>query len=347
MILQLLILALLLLFLPTVIGSLTVGEKNLLFWWVSGQFFLWAGFQVICVPFILAERYFGDVVILFAGYMAAMTLWAAAAALRRRTRSSLRLVKDTQKPEGGVILLWVIFWGMLAFQLIQAVRMTYGDGDDAFYVAVSSITQEADTMYQKMPYTGGTTALDTRHGLAPFPIWIAFLARVSGMPAVIVSHVVLPVVLISMTYAIFYLLGRRLFHGRDGRLPLFLVFTEILVLFGDYSFQSVDNFMIARSRQGKAALGSIVIPFALYLLLLICQRLKEKKSVGLTLYLLLASTALASCLCSSLGSLLICMLTGVSAAVMAVVYKRWLILLPMAACCVPCVGFALGYLILN
>ena len=28
-------------------------------------------------------------------------------------------------------------------------------------------------MYQKLPYTGMSTELDVRHGLAPFPIWIA------------------------------------------------------------------------------------------------------------------------------------------------------------------------------
>lgn len=353
--LQLLILALLLLVLPSVIGSLTanadtesaMSQNHLLFWWVSGHFFLWAGFQLICVPLILAERDFEDVVTLFAGYTAFLTLLGLAAALGRRTKAKLRLVWNEGKSGREGLWLWILFWGLLAFQLVQAVRMTYGDGDDAYYVVVSSIAQKANTMYTKLPYTGISTGVDIRHGLAPFPVWISFLGKVSGMPAVTVAHVVVPVVLIAMTYAIFYLMGKKLFPGKNGRLPLFLVFTEVLVLFGDYSYQSVENFMIARSRQGKAALGSIVIPFVLYLLLSICRKLQENKNVSLIWYLLLAAAAITGCLCSTMGSLLICILVGIAAIVMAFVYKKWRILLPMAACCVPCVGFALIYLILK
>lgn len=353
LILQLLILALLLLVLPSVIGSLTanadtesaMGQNHLLFWWVNGHFFLWAGFQLICVPLILAERNFENVVMLFAGYMAVLTLLGLAAALRRRTKAKLRLVWNDGKAGREGLWLWILFWGLLAFQLIQAVRMTYGDGDDAYYVSVSSITQEAHTMYKILPYTGKSTGLDIRHGLAPFPVWISFLGKVSGMPAVTVAHVVLPVILISMTYAIFYLMGKKLFPGKNGKLPLFLVFTEVLVLFGDYSYQSVENFMIARSRQGKAVLGSIVIPFVLYLLLSICRKLQENKNVSLIWYLLLAAAVIAGCLCSTMGALLICMLVGIAAIVMTFIYKKWRVLLLMAACCVPCVGFALLYLI--
>ena len=75
----------------------------------------------------------------------------------------------------------------------------------------------------------------------------------TGISTVVVAKTLLPVVLISMTYGVFYLLGSRiLFSGQS--VPLFLICTEVLVMFGDYSFYTVENFMIARSRQGKAAL---------------------------------------------------------------------------------------------
>ena len=355
MIVQLFILALMLLVVPTFVGGLAVGASsesikgkwNLPFRWVSGQFFLWAGFQLICVPLILMGRKFTDVVILFSGYTAALFLFALAVWIRRRAKGSLRLVGGTvREKRGESLILWAVFGILLAFQLIQAVRMAYWDGDDAFYVAVSTITDEAETMYQKMPYTGGATAgLDVRHGLAPFPIWIAYLARISGMPAVSVAHVVLPVMLISMTYAIFYLLGCRLFPGRDARLPLFMVFTEILVLFGDYSFQSVENFMMARSRQGKAALGSIVIPFVLYLLFLLYQKIKEMQKVPPMLFLVLASAAVTGCLCSTLGALIVCMLMGIVGLIAAFGNRRWAVFLTLGACCLPCMGCAFIYLI--
>lgn len=161
-------------------------------------------------------------------------------------------------------------------QLVLAVVMVYGDGDDAYYVAISTAAQESGKMYQKIPYTGMNTELDVRHGLAPFPIWIAWLARMTGISTVVVAKTLLPVVLISMTYGVFYLLGSRiLFSGQS--VPLFLICTEVLVMFGDYSFYTVENFMIARSRQGKAALGSILIPMIFFLLLWLFRRLQEEK----------------------------------------------------------------------
>ena len=166
------------------------------------------------------------------------------------------------------------------------------------------------------------------------------------MPAVTMAHVALPVILIPMTYAIFYLIGVRLFPDKGGRLPLFLVFTELLVLFGNYSIYSMENFMIARSRQGKAALGSIVIPFVLLLLLILCEKLQQKQEVSLELYLLLTAVAFTGCLCSTMGALLLCMLAGVTGIIAALANKRYRILFPMAAACVPCVCFAVLYLVL-
>ncbi len=349
---QILILAVLLGAVPLAVGGILadgMGERTdggPVLRWVGGQFLLWAGFQLICVPLVLKQEEFATVVLMYVLFILALLIMAAAMSIRRRARRmSFRLPKDADGIRGGGdFLLWLLFAGLLAFQLIQAVRLTYADGDDAYYVAVSAITENAETMYQKQAYTGGTTELDVRHGLAPFPIWISFLARMSGMPAVSVAHVVLPVVLISMTYAIFYLLGRRLFTERDGRLPLFLIFTEILVLFGDYSFSTVENFMIARSRQGKAALGSIVIPFILYLLLVLLQKLQEKERADGFYYLLLGAAAITGCLCSTLGAMLICMLIGITGLLGALCYREKRILLPMAGCCVPCVCYALLYL---
>lgn len=349
---QILILAVLLGVLPLLVGSIPADGKEegtgggLVLRWVSGQFLLWAGFQLICVPLVLKQEAFGTVVWLYGLFILAMTIMAAAMSIRRRARRmSFRLQRrfDDMR-RGSDFLLWLLFAALLLFQLIQAIRLTYADGDDAYYVAVSAITENADTMYQKLAYTGGTTGLDVRHGLAPFPIWISFLARVSGMPAVSVAHVVLPVALISMTYAVFYLLGRRLFPERDGRLPLFLIFTEILALFGDYSFSTVENFMLARSRQGKAALGSIVIPFILYLLLVLLQKLQEKEKPDRFYYLLLGAATVTGCLCSTLGALLVCMLVGIAGLLGAFCYRERRMLLPMAGCCVPCVCYALLYL---
>ena len=356
MALQLLILALLLLAAPLLAGGVFTdvdGEPPPLpFRWISGQFCMWAGFQLICVPFVLIKGSFLHVAYLYSDYcLVLVALGAVRDILRLRKKREAGEVPGKRaigRKAGRLqVLLWVLFAAVLLLQLVQAVRMTYTDGDDAFYVSISTGVVNDELMYRKLPYTGFSTELDARHGLAPFPVWVAYLAKLSGMEAVSVAHVALPVVLIALAYGIFYLLGRQLFPRRDARLPLYLLFTGILVLFGDYSIYTAENFMIARSRQGKAALCSIVIPFLFYLLLLWLKRLEKQEKPSVYHYLLFFAANMAGCLCSTLGGVIICVLTGIVGLLGAVSFKRWGQLPPMALCCLPCIGYAFLYLILN
>ena len=150
-------------------------HKNVVFLWISGQMLLWAGFQVICVPVILLEGHFRHVMIGYSVYL--LVLLVLATVFWFRNPRGLRPVRQekTAKSEKTEVLLWVIFAVLLLIQLVLAVVMVYGDGDDAYYVAISTAAQESGKMYQKIPYTGMNTELDVRHGLAPFPIWIAWL----------------------------------------------------------------------------------------------------------------------------------------------------------------------------
>ncbi len=348
--LQILILGVFLLLIPVMAGSIFSGVDNrahkLLFAWISGQMLLWAGFQVIAVPLILREAAFSRVVQLYLGYIAVLLTVAAICYMYRRKKgTALQVVKEAAVRDKRHDIMWTAFWGVLVFQLIQAVRLAYADGDDAFYVATAAIAEEAETMYRKLAYTGGTTELNVRYGLAPFPIWISFLARVSGMQPVSVAHVVLPPVLIAMAYGIFYLLASRLFAGNKAQIPMFLLFVELLVLFGNYSIYTSERFLMERSRQGKAALCGIVIPLLLFLLLLLTEKVQENQKLSVKYWLLLLCTLVTACLCSTLGTMLTCMLIGVVGLCTAFCFRKWKFLFPLAACCIPCVMVAVLYVI--
>lgn len=349
---QILILAVLLLLVPTVVGGIAVSvEKgkfisaSLLFRWVSGQIILWTGFQAICVPMILAERNFQDVVQLFSGYMAVMVLAAIVIGVLRHKGNPLPR-RDLERSGGkdpAAMLLWGCVVGLILLQLVMACLLAYEEGDDAFYVAVSTITVDSDTMYQKLPYTGGATGLDARHGLAPMPIWIAYLSRISGMRTVTVAQVALPLVLIVMTYGIYYLLGKRLFPDGKRKLPLFMLAIQILVLFGGYSVYSAENFLLVRTAQGKSVMANVIIPFLLYLFLLLLERLQEEGRTGAGLWILMGLTMVTGCLCSTQGALLTCMLLGVVSFCMMVCYRRWRLILPLIGCGIVPVFFGLLY----
>lgn len=360
---QVMILALLLLAAPLLAGGVfdgAAGEGRCIpFRWVSGQMLLWAGFQLICVPLVLLQPHasFRYLCVCFGVYMAVVPLLGLGATLRRRAglKAAGRLKTPGDAPAGErrekrdktALLLWLAVFCLLVLQQALAAAMAYEEGDDAYYVAVSVVTESSDTMYQVMPYTGFTTGLDARHGLAPFPVWAAFLSRLSGVHAAAVSQVVLPVVLIAMAYSVFYLTGRSLL-GKNGRgLPLFMLLIECLVIFGGQSLYTPENFLLVRTAQGKAVLANIAIPFLLWLLYALAEGLRRGEKAGFRYWLLLIAAMVSGCLCSAQGALMVCLLAGAGGLCTAVCCRSLRTLLTVAACCAAPAVFAVLYLLLG
>lgn len=354
---QLLFLCILLILVPLAVGGFFVsrfgGAENVCFMWVSGQVLLWAVFQVICVPFILSQGSFNAVVFLFSVASILLAVGGILCFGRKRKGVCKGITQDGQEPakteSGGkwTKLLWLLCGALLLLQLVLAVFLAYEEGDDAYYVAISTITVDADQMYMKLPYTGQWTGLDARHGLAPFPIWVAYLAELTKIPAVTMAQIILPLTLIVMTYGIYFLIGNVLLEKRRKWLPLFMIFVEIMVLFGGYSTYSAENFLLVRTSQGKAVIANIVIPFMIFLLFRMLEALEKGDRISGKHWLLVALTMVVGCLCSTLGSLLSCILLGVVGGCAVVCYRKWKLLVPMAACCVAPAVFALLYLMLG
>ncbi len=350
MLIQILILGLLLIVVPAIVGMLFAGVDEsvpkLPFWWISGQVLLWAVFQLVSVPFILASRSFSSVVFVFNCLTVVLVLGAVAyyAVIRKQHRSKLRLVETADLKAR---ILWVIFGVLLAVQVVCAIFLAYSEGDDAFYVATSTIVSEADSMYAILPYTGFTTGLDVRHGLAPFPVWVAYLARMSGMPAVTVAQIALPLVLIVMCYGLYYCVGKVLLSGRQRFLPFFMILVEVMVLFGGYTTYSAENFLLVRTAQGKAVLAAILIPFLFLLLYLLVEKLQKEEKIKLRDWILLWVVQTACCLCSTLGTVLTCLLVAIVGLCVLLCYKKWKLLIPMAASCIPPVCYAAIYFLVG
>ncbi|HKM34577.1 MAG TPA: DUF6077 domain-containing protein [Lachnospiraceae bacterium] len=340
---QILIFIFLTLILPVLVGAgssafLEKQRKNIVFMWMAGYLLLFGVFQLIAVPFILLKFLFTSLVWV---YLAISLIMGAAGTLiwwyRKRKYpvfSQVRVKMDRSEK-----ILWIIFGVILLIQLILAVFLAFGDGDDAYYVAVSTTTDSFDTMYRFSPYSGSSTSFDIRHSLAPFPIYIAFLSKVSGLHAGAVSHVGIQLILIPLTYCIYGLIGSRVWKGKRKYLAVFLIFAELLILWGNYSLYTAETFLMTRTRQGKSALGNIVIPAMFLLLYMIGERLAENRKVEKGLWVLVLATVTTSCLCSALGGFLMFVLLGLFILCMICAYKKWKILLPSIICLIPAVVY--------
>lgn len=323
------------------------NRKRIILWApVCGAVCLWAVFQLVSVPFILKQADFSGVVTAYGVSAAIWILLNIISAFFCRNREDRNISPDGEKRTGAEIAAWILFWGLLLLQLLMSIFFAFADGDDAYYVGTASVTESSNTMYRIIPYTGVTTELDVRHCLAPFPVWIAVLSRISGCPADAVSHVVMPLFVILLVYPIYALLGGCLFRERK-QFVCFMIFMEILVLWGNYSFYTGETFVLTRSSQGKAIVAGIVIPFLFLILFLIGERAAGREKTEWILWILLGAGVIASCLCTTLGSFFSCTLIGISGICMAVAHKKFKILIPLFLCCVPALLYLGIFMILQ
>ena len=280
-----------------------------------------------------------------------------------RGSSGTRAIAMVEKMFAGAGIEWLVFFILLGFQLYKAVAFSSFDGDDAYYVVESLIAQEAGVMYRILPLTGGSTGLDVRHAMAVFPMWVAFISVRAGIHATIVSHVVMPLVLIPLTYLLYYEIGRILFAkfpqsggNQDGaqetggnvfhreNLPVFMIIMAMFQIFGNVSIYTSETFFLTRTWQGKALAGALVIP-ALFWVFLQLKGVKNGRTDA-GLWILLVCINMTAGVCSSIAVFLVCILIAVVTFCLAVAERDWKILIKVGAACIPNVIYMAIYVVM-
>lgn len=342
---------------------------------LAGYFCMWAVFEVVTIPAVLFVKYHNFSVA--SDCFTVISILCAIAGLLVWYRNSKNdrpglvfglaktgwMGRDTDVMSGkGKDFLsnmtwperieWLIFLGLIGFQLYKAVAYASFDGDDAYYVVESLLAQQADVMYRILPYTGRPTDLDVRHVLAVFPMWVAFVSVKSGIHATIVSHVVMPVALIPLTYLVYYEIGKILFpmqavgeenrerkqegaSGQRENLPVFMILMCLFQIFGNVSIYTNETFFLTRTWQGKAVTGSLVIPAFLWLFLWIYDGVKKEKKTDAGLWLLLVCVNMTAGICSSIAVFIVSILIAVTAFCLMLVERDLKVVLKIGATCIP------------
>ena len=337
------------------------------FLFLAGYFCMWALFALAAIPAVLWVEYDN-----FKAASAVFTVLSILCAIlgiflwyRNRISGEESLLGVRFKNDTGVArktglkgllksmlradrIEWLLFFLLLGFQLYKAAAFTSFDGDDAYYVVESLLAQEADTMYRILPYTGGSTGLDVRHVLAVFPMWVAFVAVKAGIHATIVSHVVMPFVLIPLPYLLFYEMGKLLFKdGSAENQPVFMIIMAMFQIFGNVSIYTNETFFLTRTWQGKAVAGSLVIPAVLWLFLLLCGERKEEKRTDVGLWLLFVCINMTAGICSSIAVFLVSILTALTAFVLMITKRDIRLFLRFGTACIPNVIYMGIYVVMG
>lgn len=329
-------------------NAMPIEQRGIGSTYLSGFLCLLALFQVIAVPIVFLDAWgFPLIVTLYTCFITILSGGGIIDTLHCFRRGEIVWKKKNTYPWNKILVIqWFVVGILILFQLLMAVFSSSFDGDDAYYVVNSLLTEETNTLYRILPYTGFSTELDMRHSMAVFPIWIAYVARMTGIHATILSHTVLPVFLISITYGIYYQIGKKLCSDKKEMLPVYMILICALHMFGNTSIYTNATFLLMRNWQGKSMLANVVIPAVFLVLLWIFEEEKEKRNGKIILWFLLFVLNIVAAMMSTASVFLNTLLIGVMALVLALQKKDLKILLKLIACCVPCVVYALLYVLL-
>ncbi len=373
-----------LLLIPFCIGLIPVNfispqKRTPILVFLSGYFLMWALFEVVCIPAVLLIKYHnfsaasnvfmvlacvcavGGLLLWYRNRMAGRGSLILEKKKTERTNAADEVKDGIDAGKRGIPAIlqrlkrwdykaeWIVFLALVGFQLYKSVAYASFDGDDAYYVVESLIAQQADVMYRILPYTGRPTDLDVRHVLAVFPMWIAFVAVRSDIHSTILSHAVMPLVLIPLTYFVYYEIGKRLFVRTDGagskeNLPIFMILMALFQIFGNVSIYTNETFFLTRTWQGKAVVGSLIIPAVLWLLLWIYDEIRKKQKADIGLWFLLVCVNMSAGICSSIAVFLVSFLIALTAFVFMIAERDFKMLLKFGAACVPNIVYVGLYL---
>ena len=123
-----------------------------------------------------------------------------------------------------------------------------------------------------------------------------------------------------------------------------MIFVTLLQVFGNYSIYPASTFLLTRTRQGKAALGNVILPFFMLLLFKIAEEVKKRGKAGWQNVLWLMAAMAAGCLCSTMAGFLCSMLVMLVVFLIFILYRKPAVLLQGFLGCVPGIVYALIYL---
>lgn len=365
-VLKLLSLIIWLLIIPFCIGLLPVffmkeKERTPGVIFISGYFVMFALFEIIGIPIVIMVVYHSFAMFSNVFAIGGLLLSAAGVAVTLINRKKGYRLQLQPKADWKAISLeekicFLIFLTMVGFQMYMAFTRASFDGDDAYYGVQGVIAQQMDSLYRINPNTGRSAPLDVRHALALIPVWEAFVGRMSGIHATIIAHSVVPLVLIPLTYLVYFQIGKKLLSNKKDMLPMFMIVMSLLQMFGNVSIYTNETFFLTRTWQGKSLAGNFVLPAVFWIFLCLFERTENqkkensqsasKKQTETGLWMLLACINLTAGVSSSLAVLLSAALVAGLALLFALKEKKFSILVKAGLTCLPSAAYVLTYLAL-
>ena len=322
------------------------GLRRVLYAWTIGFAVMLAAAQLVLVPLVALQK----------PLTTAIGIWHMALQVLAVANFLLWLVRHSEGVSEGkrkqIRLpklrrdVWQLLFGVLAVALVllQAylpARYQHSDDDDARFIAEEVSAFEHNTMYLESPINAEYMYWDVgevkKDLTSPWAMFVAMIARDALIPPAVLSHACLPFYLLLLCYAVYALIGQKLFDGDWEKTGMFLILLSALHLAGYTSTHTVASMILLRIWQGKAVCAGLMIPL---MLCLFYELMRHDDPKGWIALCYVASTGM--CLLSGIGIVTAPVLLFLYGLVDFVCHRSWRRTFALWMASVPC-GVFLGY----
>lgn len=326
-----------LILIPFVIGKkITKKEENtIIYSWTIGNIFQMAIFFVISIICVLAKISFFVLWKLYSIILAIIFIVFFIKIIKEimtKTKSNNSLIVLNKKIDIYKITAIIL----IILQLFVKVKYANVNDDDSSYVTLSKTMIQTGKMY----YSDQSPELFARKALAPISAYFAAIAKQTGVDSTIITHSVMPIFLIIMSYCIYYKFAKKIFKD-DEKSYITLIFLSILNLYS-MNVKGISRYMLLYTWFGRSILGSITLP--LIWKLSIDALNKESKILD---WGLLFMAVLAAGLCSQMAVPLVSISLGCLALISTISDKKISYLFKTFICILPCILVGIFYIILK
>lgn len=330
---------------PFALGTLPVRfmrreNRTISMVWVSGWVVAFALFQLVAVPMIIKGMRFTFLTMVYTGVVTGLSAVCLLTGIPVLKEGIKGLSKSRLDMPHMKVMLPVII--LVALQLAAMVLIAYPDGDDAYYIGTSVTTLHTDSMYIFDPYNGSSSPLDVRHALSPVPIFMAWLSGVTGFNPTVLCHVYMGCILLLLMYTVYYKVGARLFPDQKTNNWAFLLFVNILYLFGNISIYTPESFAFTRTWQGKSMFANIVVPLIFFFLPAIARNAMDTGE-----WMLLFLLSIMGVFTTSTAVFTLPLIVGISCLVFFLRDGNPKLPLMMLPCVLPCAAYGMLYLLMR
>lgn len=332
---------------------LPVKERasQILHTWVIGFAMMLAVGQIILIPFVATQQTLTTAIWVFKMLLQILALCSFFVMLKRwgrKTETQQNEQKAVRKEKEEQRQIWPVVLGVLVVVLIflQAyipARYEHSDDDDSRFIAEEVSAVVHDTMYQDSPieadflyWNEGEVRKDLT---SPWAMYVAIISKESGIAPAILSHTYMPFFLTILCYAVYALIGKKLFRDDWEKTFLFLLLLSVIHLSGYTSTHTLASMLLLRIWQGKAVCASFLLPLLFYLFYQIMHRDYHKGWVAL-LYV----AAIGACLLSGIGIVTVPVVLFVYGILDFCYYRRWRKTFAIWMAAVPCAICLVYYL---